>query len=263
MNQQLTARQQKLITTTEEVGNLTPVVFAKNVLNYTKIKFLTKEDVGPSLGAIFQNIALLSGVKEEISQINKLDIKKMIVAHYGSLSLEEIVYAFELERYGKLPPKTDHFQLINAEYVAKILGKYKAWLSKTRFDNNLPLSLKKAAEPQISEEEKKQIIENGCLRCFDEYKTTGLIKEGNSHIYDYLFDDIKIHEFTVAEKNAAIKIAKEELRAQAKTLNRTKAKDVLRSLESNLSGPVINQAKRLLLKNYFNSLGNKHLKEKL
>lgn len=228
---------------------------------FDKIKFLTKEDVGPALGYIFQNVTLLLGIKEPIADINKSDIKKMILAHYGNFSLEEIVYAFELERYGKLEPKTDHFQIVNAEYVAKILNKYKEWLQKVRRENNLDISSKKLELPSISDVEKHNILIQGCIRCYNEFKESGLVKEGNSHIYDFMFNDLNIHEFTLDEKNAAISASKRQLNEEVKTTDRTMAKQIKKALESNRSSIVINKSKRLLLTNYFNSLGNKNFDE--
>lgn len=246
---------------TEEAGSLSPVSFAKSVPTYDKIRFLVKEDVGPALGFIFQNITLLLGIKEPIADINKKDISKMIRAHYSNLSLEEIVYAFELERYGKLEPKTEHFQMVNAEYVAKILNKYKEWLQKVRRENNIGLSSQKIELPSISEKEKQNILIKGCLRCYNEYKESGLVKEGNSHIYDFMFDDLKIHQFTLDEKNAAISASKRQLQEESKTLDRKNAKSILKALENDKSSMVINKSKRLLLTNYFNSLGKKSFEE--
>lgn len=228
---------------------------------YDKIRFLVKEDVGPALGFIFQNITLLFGIKEPIADINKKDISKMIKAHYSNLSLEEIVYAFELERYGKLEPKTEHFQMVNAEYVAKILNKYKDWLQKVRRENNIALSQQKIELPSITEKEKQNILIQGCIRCYNEYKESGLVKEGNSHIYDFMFDDLKIHQFTVDEKNAAISASKRQLQEESKTLDRKNAKSILKALENDKSSIVINKSKRLLLTNYFNSLGKKSFED--
>mgnify|MGYP003131478162 CR=1 FL=1 len=246
---------------TEEAGNLTPISFAKSVPTYDKIRFLVKEDVGPALGFIFQNITLLLGIKEPIADINKQDISKMIRAHYNNLSLEEIVYAFELERYGKLEPKTEHFQLVNAEYVAKVLNKYKDWLQKVRRENNISLSKPQEALPDISEKEKNNILIQGCIRCYNEFKESGLVKEGNAHIYDFMFDDLKIHQFTVDKKNAAISVSKRQLQEESKTLDRTTAKNILKQLQNDKSTVIINKSKRLLLTNYFNNLGKKDFVE--
>lgn len=230
--------------------------------DFNKIKHLVKEDIGPMLGFIFQNITLLLGIKEPIQEINKLDIKKMIVAHYGNLSMEEIVYAFELERYGKLLPKSEHYQLVNAEYVADVLGKYKKWLSKTRFDHNLPISKPKEQKQSISETEKQKILISGSLRCFEEFKELGYVAVGNKHIYEFLFDDLKIHQFSTKEKNASMSIALRRLKEQAKSPDSEKRRLVQLALANpKKSEQIKNIAKRLLLENYFNSLGNKHLKD--
>lgn len=218
---------------------------------------MVKEDVGPALGFIFQNITLLLGIKEPIAEINKKDISKMIKAHYSNLSLEEIVYAFELERYGKLEPKTEHFQMVNAEYVAKVINKYKDWLQRVRRENNIAISKPQEDLPTISDKEKNNILIQGCIRCYNEFKETGLVKEGNAHIYDFMMDDLKIHQFTKDEKNASIKIARRQLFEESKTLDRSKSKSIINTLKSNQNSLVIAKSKRLLLTNYFNGLGKK------
>lgn len=187
----------------------------------------------------------------------------MILKFYGNLSLEEIVYAFELERYNQLDPKTEHFQLFNAEYVSTVLKKYKNWLAQVRFDNNLPISKPKEQINSTSQKEKDAIMRNGCIRCYNEFKELGFIKEGNTHIYDHLIDDLKIHTFTVDEKKAAVKIAKKKIKEDAKTLGRIKAKYVISSLDNKNNKAVTNRAKRLLLESLFMSLGNKGLEGKI
>lgn len=260
-SQQLTVRQQTLIEKTEKVGSLSPIAFAKNVLEHNKIRTIDDSELGPAIGFIFQNISLLIGVKSQISDINKKDIRNMIVKYYGNLSLEEIVYAFELERYNQLEPKTEHFQLFNAEYVSTVLKKYKNWLSQIRFDNNLPMSIEKPKKPSLSESEKQEILKKGCIRCFNEYKSTGTVKEGNTHIYEFLIDEKALKSFSIEQKNAAIKIAKEKIKLQAKSLGLVKGKEIIKSLENKNNKSVINKAKSLLLESYFMSLGNKHLKD--
>lgn len=228
------------------------------------IKFVVPEDLSQALGVIFSNISLLMGIKEPISEINKNDIKKLILSHYRNISLEQIVYAFELERYGQLPPKTKHFQLLNAEYVATVLLKFKDWLAKTRFDNNIPLPKQKPVEQKtISEQQKHQILINGAIRCYNEFLENGLVAEGNTHIYEFLFDDLKVHKFQEKEINAAERVAKRQLEEQSKTIDRTKAKSIITEIQNPNSKKVSNLTKRLLLKSYFKSIENKGIQSVL
>jgi hypothetical protein len=234
------------------------------VLEFKKIYQIDKKTVGPLLGAIFTNISLLLGIREPISKINKEDILRMILTHYKKISLEEIVYAFELERYGKFKTKSKHFQNFNAEYVAEVLIKYKDWLAQTRFDNNLPISKKRQIPKEtISEAQKNEIMKQGSLRCFNEFKETGHIQDGNTHIYDHLIKDLKLHKFTDEEIEAAKSIAERKLKEEAKTFDRYKAKSILSSIKNKNYKPIINKAKLLLLESFFLSLGDKHLKELL
>ena len=258
---QLTDNQQKLIAKTDKAGNLPAVAFVNNIPKQTKIRFIIKEDLGPALGLIFQNLSLLLGIKDPISQINKNDIKKLILSHYSNLSLEQIVYAFELERYGQLQPKTKHFQFINAEYVASVLSKYKNWVAKIRFDNNIPLPTNqpKYQNPTLSEKEKIDIMISGALRVFNEFLETDVIKPGNTHIYDFLIEDLKVHQFTDKEIKGAESLSVRKLKEESKTLDRYKASKILNEIKNPKSKKLENLTKKLLLTSYFNTIKNKDL----
>lgn len=89
---------------------------------------------------------MLKGIKAE-NKPNKLitdDIKKMILTKYSVLTLLEIELAFQMERYGELDPKSEHFQFYGTEYVSEILQKFTKWKHKkaieldlTRYKNDL------------------------------------------------------------------------------------------------------------------------------
>lgn len=188
-SQQLTVKQQPLLNRIAKVGALTPIPFAKNVLNLVKIRDLDQVDINQGFAMLFTRISNLIGIKEEISAINKTDISEMIVMRFKGLSLEEIDYAFKLERYGAYDDKTGHFQLFNAEYVSTILLKYKKWLQKTRFENNIPLVLEQKKVIEISEEEKEKFVLEGLKNSFELYQTEGSFDGvGRLYLYEYLYD---------------------------------------------------------------------------
>lgn len=115
----------------ESFCNASPVAFLKK--KQSRIVDIEKGDeFFMTLGIMFTKIANLGGIKGEISEINKQDISKMILRRNKALSLEEIYFAFELERYGVYEEKTSHFQLFNADYVSTILNKYKKWKTTTK-----------------------------------------------------------------------------------------------------------------------------------
>jgi len=110
---------------------------------------------------------------------------EMILNRFKGFSLEEIAYAFRIDRYGNHGEPTPHYQLFNAEYVSTVLGKYKNWLRKTRVNNNLPIS-KPTEEKALTEDEKEMLIVNGIIECFEEYSTTGCIPVGRIYVYEIL-----------------------------------------------------------------------------
>ena len=118
--------------------------FAKKTIYFPTLKKLKettdgKEVISNEFAFLFTRIANLSGIKEAISDINKSDIKELLLTHHSGLSIEEIDYAFKLDRYSGEP--TPHYGLFNAEFVAKVLKKYKIWLNEKRTTYNLPISL--------------------------------------------------------------------------------------------------------------------------
>lgn len=127
------------------------------------------------LGLIFVKVSNLAGIKEPISDINKQDIRELVMSRFSNLSIQEIDYAFKMDRYSGEP--TPHFQLFNAEYVAKVLKKYQDWINKTRQERNLKLSkIEGPTEP--TPEERKAIRLEFLRDVFDSVKNTGVCDSG-------------------------------------------------------------------------------------
>lgn len=200
---------------------------------------------------VIVKISNLTGIKNAISDINKQDIIKLIDTRFKNLSLEEINYAFELERFGKLEPRTQHFQLFNAEYVSEVLGKYKKWITKIRFENNLKLS-KEKEQNKITQEEKELIIWQGVIDCFEHFNSTQEIEDGRVWVYEHL-DELGLLNYTPKEKINKMKLAKEDLlktaNLQVSYLKRT---DLIKKINNQNDSELIkNHAKKMLLKDYF------------
>lgn len=175
------------------------VAFAKKAVELSKIKNLTEFEISQGLRIVFTRAANLLGIKEAISDINKQDIKEMILVRFKGLSLEEIDYAFKLDRWSGEP--VEHFQLFNAEYVSKVLFKYKNWLRETRSANNIPLKIE-TKKTEISEEEKQIIIINGIIDCFENFKEQEVIPPGKTYVYDYFYQKglLPVHTKQFREK---------------------------------------------------------------
>lgn len=179
-----------LVSRISESTELNPVAFVKNIQNFKKIREIKAEvNFFTVLGELFSVISNLQGVKGEIEQINKVDISRLLLQVHSDLSLEEIYKAFELERFGVIGLKTEHFQLFNADYVKAVLVKYKNWRQNTRVQHNLKTEpLTKNLLPEISEIEKKEILRKGVIERFEHYLKTKEINEPFVHIFDFLLE---------------------------------------------------------------------------
>ena len=111
----------------------------------------------------------------------------MILVRFKSLSIEEIDYAFKLERYGVYGDRVKHFQLFNAEYVSKVLDQYKKWLLKIRHDNNIPLFKDNSSKTdELTEDQKMDLILNGLREAHAQFIETNSIEPGRLYLYDFL-----------------------------------------------------------------------------
>lgn len=265
-NQQLTVRQQTLSTKIAKVGRLTEVGFARATVELQKIKDMdlsiaeNKQYLQQGLSMIFTKASNLTGLKDPISDINKADIVEMILTRYKSLSLEEIDYAFKIDRYSGDP--VAHFQLFNAEYVGKVLTRYREWLRETRVSMNLPMK-KEEVKPEMSEAEKQLIVVNGVIDCFDSYLSSGEISPGKSYVYDFLYERnlLPIHTPAFREKikRKAIKI----IMMRERTDNDPRQfRRQLRDIQLG-KDPLKVECKKLVLQEFFSRLKaqGKHLSE--
>lgn len=246
----------------EQNCNASPVAFIKENYQFKKIRE-RKEEVGIKtlIGITLTKVCALAGIKTEIDTFTKQDLVKMILSAYNELSLEEIYKAFELERYFVYGDKTDHFQLFNADYVSSVLKKYRKWKQETKQQHNIspPQNL-----PEVSESQKKEIVNNGIIRVFNEFKETGVIPEPNAYIFDELYERKLIKDAETPNQqlyyqekfNQAAKEIQQELKSvtiQSQNDLRT-VREELDKITNNSSDKVAVRCKRLILTDYFNKL---------
>jgi len=98
----------------------------------------------------------LMQIKNPIDQFVKKDIFNMLTSYWSVLSLEELIKAFELERFGAYEEKTEHFQLFDCNYISQVLKKYQKWKRKNKLEMNI--TNEKEVET-ISEQEKTKIVD--------------------------------------------------------------------------------------------------------
>lgn len=155
----------------------------KNIPAFSKIRHLEEISARQTIGMIFTKAANLSGIKEPISEINKTDLRDLIFSKYDFLTLEEIEYAFKHDRFSGDP--IPHFQLFNAEYVAKVLKRYTDFRRQMRTEHASKLK-EPTPDPIITDEMRAQIREKFLKFLFEELK-----KEGFSDSAWLVYDDIK------------------------------------------------------------------------
>lgn len=163
--------------------------FLKNNAQNKKIRErLSEPHFDLVMGAMLAKIAGLGAIKKEVTDFDKQDIAKVLTRKFADLTPEAIMRAFELERYGEYPERTPHFDLFNAEYVSKVLDKYKVWVQQTKTQYNLSLKPAPAALPEKTEAEQEEILRQGTISRFQEYKEKKDFAQPSVHIYKFLFD---------------------------------------------------------------------------
>ncbi len=184
----------------EDICKTTPIQFLK--LKKQAISELKKDDCFfNTLGVLITKIANLSGLKSEIAQINKEDIVDLILDYNKHLSLEEIYFAFKLERYNQYSEKSNHYELFGAEYVSEVLKKFKYWKIKN-IKEHKPVfkSLSKKLKPTA--EQNQKAYENAILECLLEVSSTGQLPEGKLYLYYELHKrkELPLHTIVFKER---------------------------------------------------------------
>ena len=241
----------------------TASVFIKNTYKFVKIRDRETEfNFKTLIGVMFVEISILAGIKD-ISDENKRDILKMILTTCKDLTIEEIYKAFELERYGEYGQKTEHFQLFNADYIAKIIAKYREWKLQIKTQHNISLAeLKEKNEKKISDEEQKLIMDNAIKRLYQEFLDTKEVSIPCS----YIFDEMYYREMFVGMDLPTYKrIAEREVKYEINNKKATSKfefngiKEALKNIESNdRNEKVLAYAKKLVIYDYFTRIKNEN-----
>lgn len=247
-----------LVVYQQQKQSLGAVDFIKDTLNQVRIREIKNTfEAKKAIIVWIHATSYACGIKEQIHEVIEDDLVECILSRFKSLSVDELYYAFKLERYGVYEHKTDHYQSFNAVYVSTVLKKYIEYKKNTRVKHNLPIA-KTQDMPQLTQQEKDDLTYTGVINCFDKYVQDEYIINGYVWVYDHL-QELKILNPEKESKLAAMKIAKKNLQKQAKeNPNPSVAKKMIEDLEKKNSPAIIVEAKRLLLEQYFSELINKN-----
>ena len=125
---------------------------------------------------VFTRVAAFTGLKGSIDDFNKQDIMRKLIFSNPQLSLEELDYAFMMDRYGEFGDPTPHYQIINAEYVSKVVNKYQKWLAEKRL-----LAPRIREIPEITENERKRLDNRKIIDEFNSFFETKRIPFSNNY----------------------------------------------------------------------------------
>lgn len=238
--------------------DLGEISFIKSTFDQVRVSEITNSlELTKRVIMISQEACIGLGIKNEISDFSKRDIKEMILMRFKHLSLDEVAYALKLERYGLLGDKTDHFQLFNADYVSRILEKYVVYKREVKRLHNISANVH--AEPELSEEEKNKQINSGVINQLEHFLENDKIDTDRIYVYDVLVERLFLNP-TNEEKVKIYEDAKMMLNLEYSKKKATSLRDS-RSIKSTLaeilqpkSQKVINKSKELILAGYFRKL---------
>lgn len=179
-------KQQRILETIVQVGELTPLAIAKTGHQYPLLKNLDREAIAPIFGLLFTRIAALVGVKGEIDPLQKQEIWNVVFGRFSGLSFQEIYKAFQMDRSGEFGDATEHFQFFDVSYVCTVLGKYRHWLQDTQRAHNINISQLPKNQNTMTEEEKEKNVLRWLNEHFEEYKTTKAMPPLPVPIYEAL-----------------------------------------------------------------------------
>ena len=235
--------------------DLTEVAFIKDAKS--QIRIMDVADKAQLKNAFIATLTIthnLSGIKEPLTDELKADIKEMVLMRFRYLSLDEICYAFKLERYGAHEKRTEHYQLFNAVYVADVLNKYKLWKQKKIVLHNLNQDNSK--ESITSTEQNELAILNGSKLAWQEIKETGSMTTNRTYLYHPLYGKGLLPTDDLI-KQAVMKIAKssviEKRQGSNVKISKDKVLDGILNKQKDPSKALITECYRITLERFFKS----------
>ena len=225
-----------------------------------KIKDVSMEALTAFMMSIIGKTFLSLGQKpdKETAQLTIGELCTDLVKYNGTLSCEEITIAFKngyRGQYGEyfgLNNKT-YFQWVNAYTWGESRTRAKKMMSDAQNKLN--------HKPEPTEAEKKAIIKQGAINCFEAYRTKGVLFDAGNVTYNFLKAQ-KLLEYPATVKEEIMAKAKEIMLNQetGKLTDPTyfgqhqSIKAAIEQIRQGVSVPLVSECKRLTVKRYFDNL---------
>lgn len=243
--------------------SLSEITFLKDTHLQTKIRNADGYELTKSLAHWITETSFALGIKDPISKFNKSDVVGLVLNKYKNLSVDELYYAFKMERYGNLEPNlknepwvTPHYQMFNAEYVGKVLDKYRNWKRKMSIEHEISAPIKKKSQ---TDAEKQYWINRGVLSCLECFEADRMVPFDKIYVYDILYDDGHLSTDVVFKKQMYedAKLVLQMEYSEKKALNIKEKKEfkaILDNIHIKGNAKVISKAKELVLNKFFREL---------
>lgn len=271
MELQLTNEENYFIQKREEVLetiSLPNKSFLQKSYDFKKISALKNEPnfVFLIAGWVAQTSTLMQ-IKNPIDQFVKQDIVNMLTGYWSILSFEELIKAFELERFGAYKEKTEHYQLFDCNYISQVLKKYQAW----KRENKIELNISKEKETQsIDKDEIQKIMIEAVNNKYNEYLLENTISEPFIHVFKELVEQgriklsnantpkLEIYYQSKLEQARAEILKETELEVTSDKSKRISNKAIIQSIISGIENEdakakIEIRAKKIVLSEFFKS----------
>ncbi len=244
--------------------NICPVLSKEeNVLisaySGTKVRVLSKKELASAINDSITKIYNYCRYSIPVDSDMKImvdDMVKDISTYFSQVTIDEINLAFNKGARGEY-----------GEFAGISNAVMFAWLQKYVSSAQRQLAIKKQAEYlnpkpiELTSQEKKKIIHDGCLLMFSEFKDKKFVLDIGNATYNYL-DSIGIFQWAKGRKFEFLRQAQSQLIEEHKNvkdsmkdkIKRRDIQDALEGIKNTQSTEVVSRAKRIALNTYFSDL---------
>ncbi|MFJ1431929.1 hypothetical protein ACILD7_02365 [Capnocytophaga canimorsus] len=170
-----------------QAGQTNEISFVKSTFSQTALREQRTPQTIETLAIVLTKSAVLTGIKQGVEDAVKEDLKDLIFGKFGGLSLEEVAYAFKLERQLAYPTKSEHYQFFSTEYVAEILGKYTEWKAEKRRQHHLEPETLNLKPKTMTAQDKVLLFLTGIMNAFEYFKADNQLRAGDTQYCDGLY----------------------------------------------------------------------------